>query len=324
MPGGGGLMAFGWRKALTQRWLDLPVKVTREISGHIYERPGLWLSPPELETLATELRAVAASSLPGGSLDYGIFDAGSGAFDRSIITVLRDRHDSRPIAFNALSAMEVVHRGKPETVTHLGLVLIDPKTRGRGFSWALYGLTTLLLLVRNQLRPLWISSVTQVPAVVGLVSEGFDNVYPAPGRKTVRRFDHLSLARQIMRRHRRVFGVGEEAAFDEEKFVITNAYTGGSEHLKKSFAEASKHRDPVHNLFCEAALDYDRGDDLLQIGEMNLQAARRYLTKDVPRSSLPGLVATLLFLLVQRLTMPIVYWFTPSRRWGVLRPWKGE
>ena len=34
-------MAFGWGKALTQRWLDLPVKVTREISGHIYERPGL-------------------------------------------------------------------------------------------------------------------------------------------------------------------------------------------------------------------------------------------------------------------------------------------
>jgi hypothetical protein len=317
-------MAFGWGKALTQRWLDLPIKVTREISGHIYERPGLWLPPQALESLAAELRFVAAASLPAGSLDYGIFAAGSGAFDRAIITVLRGRRDGRPIAFNALSAMEVVHRGKPETVTHLGLVLIDPETRGRGFSWALYGLTTLLLFVRNQLRPLWISSVTQVPAVVGLVSEGFDNVYPAPGRNMVRRFDHLSLARQIMRDHRTVFGVGGEAGFDEQRFVITNAYTGGSEHLKKGFAEAPKHRDPVHNRFCEAELDYDRGDDILQIGEMNLQAARRYLTKDVPRSSLPGLVAALLFLLVQRLTLPLVYWFTPSRRWGVLRPWKGE
>ena len=163
-----------------------------------------------------------------------------------------------------------------------------------------------------------------MPAVIGLVSEGFDNVYPAPGQNMVRRFDHLSLARQIMHHHRSVFGVGDDAAFDEERFVITNAYTGGSEHLKKSFAEAPKHRDPAHNRFCEAELDYDRGDDILQIGEMNLQAARRYLTRDVPRSSLPGLLATLLFLLVQRLTLPLVYWFTPSRRWGVLRPWKGE
>ena len=313
-----------WGKALTQHWLDLPVTVTREISGHIYERPGLWMEPAALDSLAGELRAVAATSLPAGLLDYGVFAPGTGAFDRAIITVLRDRSDGRPIAFNALSAMDVTHGGARTTVTHLGLVIIDPGTRGRGFSWALYGLTTLLLFVRNQLRPLWISSVTQVPAVVGLVTEGFDNVYPAPGRNSVRRFDHLLLARQIMRDHRDVFGVGKDADFDEDRFVIRNAYTGGSDHLKKSFADSSKHRDAVHNDFCERELDYDRGDDVLQIGEMNLQAARRYLTKDVPRASLPGVLAMLAFLLLQRLTLPLVYWFTPSRRWGLLRPWREQ
>lgn len=311
-----------WAKALTQDWLDLPLSVTRDIHGHIYERPGLWMDPASLDALASELRAVAATSLPAGPLDYGIFAPGSGAYDRAILTVLRNRSDGQPIAFNALAAMEVVHGGAKTTVTHLGLVLIDPATRGKGFSWALYGLTTLLLFVRNQLRPLWISSVTQVPAVIGLVTEGFDNVYPAPSRNNARRFDHLVLARQIMRDHRSVFGVGADAVFDEDRFVICNAYTGGSDHLKKSFAEAPKHRDRVHNDFCERELNYDRGDDILQIGQMNLKAARRYLTKDVPRGSMPGLIATLAYLLLQRLTLPLLYWLTPNRQWGLLRPWK--
>ena len=44
--------------------------------------------------------------------------------------------------------------------------------------------------------------------------------------------------------------------FDEERFVITDAYTGGSDNLKKSFAEAPKHRAPLYNEMCERELDY--------------------------------------------------------------------
>jgi hypothetical protein len=311
-----------WWKALTQRWLDLPIAISRGLTGHIYERPGLWMSARARQQLSAELLQVAAAALPAGPLEYGIFDPHSGAFDTAIITIIRDRGTGRPLAFNALSVMDVVHRGRPDSVTHLGLVLIDPATRGHGFSWALYGLTTLILFVRNQLRPLWVSSVTQVPAVVGLVSQGFADVFPRPDPAARCRFDHLGIARQIMRRHRHVFGVGPDAGFDEERFVITNAYTGGSDHLKKSLADAAPHRDPVYNDFCARQLDYGRGDDLLQIGQMNMDAARLYLTRDVPRASLPGVALALLFLLVQRMTLPLVYWLTPGRQWGVLRPWR--
>ena len=57
----------------------------------------------------------------------------------------------------------------------------------------------------------WISNVTQVPAVFGMVAESFDRVYPTANPLDRQRYDHLHLARQIMERHRRVFGVGEEA-----------------------------------------------------------------------------------------------------------------
>jgi hypothetical protein len=198
--------------------------------------------------------------------------------------------------------------------------MVDRDARNRGLSSALYGLTTLLLFVRGGLRPFWISNVTQVPAVVGMVSETFSNVFPSPLAGARQSFAHLALARQIMRRHRHVFGVGEAAGFDEPRSVITDAYTGGSDDLRKTFDQAQKHRDATYNDFCAGLLDYARGDDVLQLARMDLAAARRYVSAHVPRRSLPALLATAAFLLLQRLVLPVAYWFDDARRYGPLRP----
>ena len=111
--------------------------------------------------------------------------------------------------------MDVELDGEPEQVTHLGLVMVDPDAQGQGLSWVLYGLTTLVLFARDGLRPKWISNVTQVPAVVGMVCETFSDVFPSPHPDARQSFAHLQLARGIMRDHRAVFGVGDEAGFDE-------------------------------------------------------------------------------------------------------------
>ena len=123
-----------------------------------------------------------------------------------------------------------------------------------------------------------------------------------------------------MRRHRAVFGVGEDAGFNEARFVITDAYTGGSDALKKSFDVAPKHRDEQYNAFCSRELDYVRGDDLLQIGRIDLTAARRYLLSEVPSGSLPGLLATSAVLALQRLVLPVTHWMNDNKAFGILRP----
>jgi len=163
--------------------------------------------------------------------------------------------------------------------------------------------------------------VTQTPAIVGKVSETFSDVFPSPEPGARRSFEHLLLARQIMRRHRRAFGVGDDAVFDEARFVVANAYTGGSDALKKRFDAAPRHRHAQFNDFCARELDYQRGDDLLQIGRIDLAASRRYLLEIVPRSSLPAVLATLGFILLQRVALPAIHWFSADRAWGLLRPW---
>lgn len=311
-----------WLKALRQERLDLSFPAGGGLVARIVERPGLWMRADELQALSSALRTVAGKTLPVETLDYGVFSGDHERLRQSTITLITEKSSGRPIAFNALATMQVTLHRHPLEVTHLGLVMVDPDVRSRGLSWLLYGFTCIVMFVRNGMTPIWISNVTQVPAVVGIVSEAFGDVYPRPAAEARRSFDHLEIARDIMQRHRHVFGVGADAGFDEERFVITNAYTGGSQGLKKSLDQAAAHRNPIYSEFCRRELDYERGDDILQLGRLDLESCRRYVLDSVPRRSLPGVAAALAFVTVQRLVVPALRWFSADKPWGVLRPWR--
>jgi hypothetical protein len=309
-------------KTLTQDFLDLGVRTGGNIFTRIIERPGAWMTESDLQALLGDLRTIARHTLPDGELAYGVLSGDRDRLAQSIVTVLYDSSTRVPVAFNALAAMDVTLHGRRAEVLHMGLVMIDPAARSRGFAWVLYGLTCLVLFFRNQMRPLWLSNVTQVPAIVGMVTETFSNVYPSPDPQAHQSFEHLLLARQIMERHRHVFGVGLDAEFDECRSIITNAYTGGSDDLKKTYDDAPKHRNESYNTFCAQHLDYGRGDDVLQLCQMTTATARRYVLKDVPRRSLPAVAGALVFVALNRLLLPVVYWLSANRHWGILRPWR--
>lgn len=305
-------------RGLTRRHLNTKITSNRAFDVEIVERPGLWMEPDALSDLSARLRTVAGRTLNEGELTYGVFSGEAERLSASIITLVSDK-EGKPIAFNALAVMEVEAGGRTREVLHLGLVMVDPDARSGGLSWVLYGLTCFLLFFRNQFRPLWISNVTQVPAVVGMVGETFSEVFPTPkgARRSLRQ---LILAREIVATHSHVFGVGEDARFDEDRFVIENAYTGGSDDLKKSWDEAQKHRAPEVNTFCEAELNYDRGDDFIQIGQMDTAAMRSFLVKQVPGRAVLSVLVVGSFVAIQRLVLPVIHWLDASRTWKTLRP----
>lgn len=305
-------------KAMRRDYMDVTMRSGSDLTVRLMERPGLWMDAAELSSLTDNLRTVASKTLHAGSLTYGVFSGDRSRMEQTIITLVR-RRDGTPIAFNALAIMEVETVPHPTEVLHLGLVMVDPAERSKSLSWVLYGLTCFLIFLRRQFRPVWISNVTQVPAVIGMVSGMFSGIYPRP-KGDRRTLNHLLLARRIMADHRAVFGVGDDAGFDEEKFVITNAYTGGSDDLKKTWDAATKHRDESYNTFCADRLDYARGDDILQLGVMDLAAIRGYLIRDVPRTALLGVVSTGIFVALQRMILPVIYWLDSSKAWSILRP----
>ncbi len=307
---------------LRLRYLKLSMAVGRDLKLRIVERPGLSLRPQVLAALREDLNRVARAVLPIGSLDYGVLGGDRERLENAVITLVYDARTKAPVAFNALSLMDVNLAGRRVEVLHLGLVMVDPALRGRGLSELLYGLTCVLLFLRRQCRPLLLSNVTQVPAVFGMVAETFDQVFPTPERAADPSFAHRTVARQIMARHRHVFGVGQDAVFDEDRSVILNAYTGGSDDLKKTFDAAPKHRCDPYNAMCARELDYGRGDDFLQIGQINAEAARRYLSRIARPRSAPWLAGQLILFAIQSAILPVAHWFAEDQPWGALRPWR--
>ncbi|MBB2916893.1 hypothetical protein [Cupriavidus alkaliphilus] len=300
------------------RYLDLSLNASRTVRIRVVERPGMWMEPARLDAMLAELRGIVQRGI-GKDLDYGVLSGDPERLRRAVITLLYDRDSGRAIAFNALSVMPIELRGQPAEAIHLGLVMVDPGYRTQGLSWVLYGLTCILLFFRRGLRPIWISNVTQVPAIIGKVAEVFVSSYPNPFAPSRRSFEHLSVAREIMRSHRHVFGVDRAAGFDEARFVIIDAYTGGSDNLKKTFEEAPKHRDARANELCRRELDYQRGDDFLQIACLDLASARKYLLREVPRDSLPAILYQVAFLAVGRIVLPLFHWLNPREPMGDLR-----
>ncbi len=309
---------FYFVRALAGDTLKIAFRASKDYGVRIVERPDVSLSPPELVQLKQDCQTVVRACLAGESLDYGLFAEGSDAWSHSVITLVTRTADNRPVAFNAMPQLDVIRSGEREVVLHLGLVMVDPEERSGGLSWILYGLTCFALFLRQGLRPLWVSSVTQVPAVVGMVAETFSDVFPAQSG-TAQSFTHRHLAHQIMRRHRKSFGVGADAGFDSDRHVITDAYTGGSDNLKKSFDVATKHRNDNYNAFCARELDYGRGDDVLQIGSLDLAAGQRFLMRSVPRAVLPQLMVQAAIVLAGALLAPLIQWLDPSRPFGRLR-----
>ncbi len=181
--------------------MNLRLPAAPGYEARVIERPGQWMPAADLAALLDEMRQLAARATPGGSLSYGVLSGAPERLENAVLTLVRDSA-GRLVAFNALALMDLRLGRRPVQVLHLGLVLIDPANRARGLSWVLYGLTCFLLLVRGGLRPIWVSNVTQVPAIVGMVAESFGQVFPAPvlgSRPPPRRsLTHLLLARQIM------------------------------------------------------------------------------------------------------------------------------
>ena len=307
---------------MAPRPLSLTMRVGRGLKLRIVERPGLSLPPDAQERLLCDLRRVAASTLGGEALGYGVLSGSPERLANAVVTVVYDTRSGAPVAFNALALMQVELGGQSFEMLHLGLVMVDPAHRNRGLSDLLYGLTCVLLFLRRQCRAMHLSNVTQVPAVFGMVAQTFDQVFPNPEHASDPSFAHRTLARQILARHRHVFGVGRDATFDEERSIIRNAYTGGSDNLKKTFASASKHRKGDYNAMCERELDYRRGDDFLQIGQINMAAAARYVSRIIRPHSAPWLAAQLALMAVQSALLPVIHWFADEQAWGSLRPWR--
>ena len=231
----------------------------------------------KLAQLRGRLSALARRSL-GEVPDYGIFLNERAPYRNRIVTVVYQAADDRPIAFSAMVRLRMVLRKgrSPRTVLHLGLVLVDPDYRGRKIMYWAYHRPLFRFYARRFFRSFWLTSTTMEPVILGSVADSFSRVFPhyrpdAAGPSAY----HLAIARTFFRDHGQEIGLWEGASFDERHFVIRDSSLGACRSLMFRFEDAAKYRVEACNDYCRDILHYERGDEFLQVGRVDLKALYR-------------------------------------------------
>ncbi len=111
---------------------------------------------------------------------------------------------------------------------------------------------------------------------------------------------------------------------DNQRAEYDAAIVRASERLKKEFDEATKHRNERYNELCKAQLDYERGDDFIQLGRITLRAFWHFLARSVPKRSGAAVMLRMVYVFLEFLVLPIVQWFSADKPMGELRPWKED
>jgi hypothetical protein len=227
--------------------------------------PGRWMDDPARQALAAELRATAATcfeQLP----DYQCLRGTREELSDKVIAVGR-RADGTMAGFCSTVLLDVPDVGP---VLHLGLTCVRPDARGGGLTHKLNGRAVIgYLLRRRPLGRLWITNCACVLSSLGNVALNFDDVYPSPffrGRPTEAQ---RRIAAELDRRCRDKLYVRPEAVLDGEAFVFRGSVRS-TVFQKSAEQKAFHHRMGDLNAFYRELLDFEQGDEVLQVGSVNL------------------------------------------------------
>ena len=195
------------------------------------------MTEPELDRLRKDVKSITLARL-GALPTYGVFLPGRDAWRNRIVTCLYAR-DRTPIAFSTVVSYPLALDGRVHDVFQLGLVVANSRSAERTII-PLYSYPLAYILALRGFREYWIAQTSMIPNLIGFVTDTFE------------------------------FGAGPDSRFNEETFAVSRCYDGAAEPLRKSWDDVAKHRDPRCNELCRRTLDYNRGDDLLLIGRVNL------------------------------------------------------
>jgi hypothetical protein len=247
-------------------------KTKRHYDFQFVYRPGRTWSDRRLQALVRELRATAATcfdELP----DYQVMVGTREEMADKVIAIAW-REDGRIAGFCSNVILPVPGVGK---VLHLGLTCVRPEDRAAGLTHLLTRRTVAGYVLRK--RPVgrvWVSNVAAVLSSLGNVALHFERIYPSPYAKEGPSPEHLRIADAIDKHYRDKMYISADARFDPRTFVFRGSVKG-TVFEKEAADSRFYHREESLNDFYGALMDFDNGDEVLQVGCASTLAAVRHL-----------------------------------------------
>ena len=243
-----------------------------KLTIEVYNYPGKKLSVEKLDQLVDELWAVAElcfEEVP----TYQVLSRARKDLARAIITVARDENG---VVRGFCSAL-VLSLNENEKFFHTGLTCIDPLARGKKLTHKLTSKGLLHFILRESLfKPVWVTNCACVLSSIGNVAKHFEAVYPSPFFTEVATNKHHQIAEKISNDYRSQIAINENSFFNKEKFVFEGSVLNTSFQKDKK-DERFFHRDESITNFYQSLLNFERGDEVLQVGKISLSSFPKYL-----------------------------------------------
>jgi len=238
-----------------------------------YFYPGSTLNDLELSSLVSELRSLAKICL-NGVPDYQVMTGKREDLKKVLLIVALA--DKRIVGFSSALHLEVPGVGD---VFHTGLTCVDPSVRGKRLTHKLVAsLLKNFMIKKSPFSSLWVSNCACVISSLGNIAMYFQNIYPSPKGPKSPTSEHLKIADYINKNCRDLIAINETANFNEEKFVFEGSVDGTC-FQKNAGDDQYNHRDPVITNYYKELMNFERGDEVLQIGQINLATYPTYKLK---------------------------------------------
>lgn len=231
--------------------------------------PGRWMTEGQLNTLRQKISEFSIKRL-GALPEYGIYLASREAWQNRIITVVYEKKSGLIKGVTAMFYQPLQIDNRIESIIHLGLVILERHYSIKYLLFVIYYLPLFFFSSLRGFNPCWITSVSMEPAIIGLVSDCFNDTFPHYYKKTRLSKLKAKIANNFFTHYGNEFGVGPNAVLNLNTFVIEGSCRGPSEALRVDFSRSARYVIPLCNEFCKNTLNYERGDELLQIGKISI------------------------------------------------------
>jgi hypothetical protein len=227
----------------------------------IYNKPGKWMSPSELNSIQERVGIIAMKRL-GMKPSFSFFKDVK-YLSNKLIVLCSDRKGSTDYS---CCVMSYLGKHAKTNIMHLGAVYsVD---ENKGLMKLIYIIGLIYSFFKNGLfRKMYITSLTHTPKIFGVVTESFDNVYPNVNPQAVPSKLHLKLKEIFINTYLREWDLDEIPEI-QDSFVIKGfrVQKDGSILYPDTVQTVPRHRKKEFNERCFQMIDYHNGDEILQTG----------------------------------------------------------
>jgi hypothetical protein len=229
-------------------------------------QPGNWMNDEDLSSLKRDLDGVNQEG--GLNLAYGVFVPGISLADVRIfcakanICVIRDEKGLVGFFYH------VILQEKPFCVIHGGLLVIN---RNKGVDLLLGPYHHMALLQWKKYKNYYFTNISNNPAAIGHFSNGFSHVWPSHKSNLIRppSKDYVVVLNLLYRHYIQQYFPNEGMKLDPKRFVLT--YQLKDMGFEGDMRKLSRYPEIESNVFCMFWIDYSKGEDLVQVGVVDLK-----------------------------------------------------